>query len=163
MRNKISQTIFRQEGFNHYVGQLNLQAKVSQSLSEFIIVGQVVDESNESANLLQVRSPEDKRRTQSEAYFAFERLCSQYARTEIGADAECFEPRTECSGRHSAIKTSHHPYARICQRRHHSPEIIAFDSNVAVIDNAVLVLRMRQHLFQIADLHVGAKNLRADH
>ena len=53
---------------------------------------------------------------------------------------------------------------RIGKRGHHPPEVIAWDDNVAVINDDVLITSLRQHLREIADFSVEAKDFGAmDH
>ena len=49
------------------------------------------------------------------------------------------------------------------ERSKHAPQIIARDQNVTVIDDDVLVARLRQHLSKITDFAVEAQHVRTMH
>jgi len=123
----------------------------------------MIDDGWEAPDSFQIAAPEGERGTEAEMDAAFELTRRQNARAEIRADAEAFEARTQRRSRYAAIKAGHHSDSRISQGGDDALKIVRFDSNVTVIDDQMIVPSQCKHLCEIADLHIGAQNIWANH
>jgi len=101
-------------------------------------------------------------RAQAKANAAFQLPRSEHARTKVCADAQSFQTRSQRRPGHSAVEASDHSDAWVGQRRGHPAQVVGCDANVAVVDNQAVIASFRQHLRQVADLHVRAQDLRTN-
>ena len=158
---KFAEGIVGQSGFENGIGQCDLVTDGRGPRAQFVIVAQVIRQRRQPANLLQHFFRGRDRRSQSEANAALHGAGQQHASGKVGTQAERLQLRAECPPGDTAVKCRHHADCGILERRHHSPQIIGRYHDVAVVDDDVLIARLRQHLRQIADLAVQAEAFRA--
>src|SRR5271165_4397115 len=142
--------------FDDSFREMNFEAETSDTFPEFVIVGEEIENRFEASNASEIGAAEGQRRAEGETNSALELPCDQHARDEVGADAERFELRRDGRLGNSPIEAGDHAYALVSERRGHAGEIIRFDADIAVVHDKKFMARVRQHLLQVADLHIRA-------
>src|SRR5450432_1018639 len=94
---------------------------------------------------------------------AFNEPRHQHAGAEICAYEKRFQPRSQARTGDAAIEASHHPDFRIRERGHNTPQIAGLHTDVAIVDDDVLVPRFRDHVRQVADFGIRAQGSQAKH
>jgi hypothetical protein len=94
---------------------------------------------------------------------AFNLAGGQHAGNEVGADAESFQFCPEGFSCDSAVERRHHSDPLILEFVHDSLQIIGANTNVAVVDEHVIMLGDRVHLDEIADFVIRSEKFVAHH
>lgn len=162
VRKKVPQTVGGQMCLDNNAGEQNLQSEIGQSFSEFIVVGEEIDDLAKPSNLFEIGPAKSEGGTEAEVKAAFELLCGENSCTEICADTQRFKLRSESALGDAAVETCDHAHAGIEQGRDDFLQVVALDKDVAVVDDQVFVTHGLKHLLEIADLHIGSEFIRAD-
>ena len=141
-------------GFDHLCGERNAISGLEDALAQFIVVGKIIDECFESADLLECIAADGERGAEAVAQAALDHAGNQNARHEVGGDAERLEPRAERAMRAAAIESRHEAdrFGRLrtllCRRRremsHHAFKVARAYGDVGVVDEHIFVAGVRQ-------------------
>ena len=161
MIQKLAQRVGGKKCFDHHIGQLHFQSSLARCACRFRSRQPDNPPSLRNRRWLRDRAAGKQAWNPVQSGCRLRVAAPPTRRRKIRADAERFQSRSQGRAGNAAIKTSHQ--ARLCGSASgavHSPQVVGLNPDVAVVDENVFVLRLRQHLRQIADFGIGAQILR---